>query len=66
MRIGVLGSGQVGRTLAAGLTKAGHDVVLGSRDTSRGELVDFATDSGVRLGSPAEAASHAEVLVSRP
>jgi predicted dinucleotide-binding enzyme len=64
MRIGVLGGGQVGRTLAAGLTKAGHDVVLGSRDTSRAELVDFATDSGVRLGSPAEAASHAEVLVN--
>jgi 8-hydroxy-5-deazaflavin:NADPH oxidoreductase len=54
----------VGRTLAAGLAKSGHDLMLGSRDTSRDELVDFSTDTGVRLGSPADAATHAEVLVN--
>ena len=47
MRIGVLGTGTVGQTLAAAFTRLGHDVVIGSRtppDTfgaaaSHGELV---------------------------
>jgi predicted dinucleotide-binding enzyme len=34
MRIAVLGTGQVGTQLAAGLAKAGHQVVLGSRTAS--------------------------------
>jgi predicted dinucleotide-binding enzyme len=32
MRIAILGTGRVAQTLAAGLGRAGHDVVLGSRD----------------------------------
>ena len=32
MRIGVLGSGIVGQTLAAGAIKHGHAVMLGTRD----------------------------------
>jgi predicted dinucleotide-binding enzyme len=32
VRIAILGTGRVARTLAAGLLRAGHDVVLGSRD----------------------------------
>jgi 8-hydroxy-5-deazaflavin:NADPH oxidoreductase len=32
MRIGVLGAGMVGRTLAAKLRELGHDVVVGSRE----------------------------------
>ena len=64
MRIAVVGSGNVGRALAAGLGKAGHDVVLSSRDTARPELVQWSQDSGVRLVPPAEAGKHAEVLVN--
>jgi predicted dinucleotide-binding enzyme len=40
MRIAVIGTGKVGRTLAQGLRRAGHDVVVGTRDpgeTSRRE-----------------------------
>lgn len=32
MRIAILGTGRVAQTLAAGLLRAGHDVVFGSRD----------------------------------
>jgi predicted dinucleotide-binding enzyme len=39
MRIAILGTGRVGRTLASGLVRAGHDVVFGSRDpANRSEL----------------------------
>jgi predicted dinucleotide-binding enzyme len=39
MRIAILGTGRVGRTLAAALVRSGHDVVFGSRDpANRSEL----------------------------
>lgn len=34
MKIGVLGTGDVGRTLAGGLAAAGHEVRVGTRDPS--------------------------------
>jgi predicted dinucleotide-binding enzyme len=64
MRVGVLGSGNVGRTVAAGLAAAGHEVVLGTRDTSKAELVEWAGGSRVRLAEPPEAAGHGEVVVN--
>ena len=39
MRIAILGTGRVARTLADGLSRAGHDIVFGSRDPEhRAEL----------------------------
>ena len=35
MKIGVLGSGQVAKTLAAGFLKHGHDVGVGTRHTDK-------------------------------
>ena len=35
MRIGVLGSGVVAQTLAAGFLKHGHEVLVGTRDTAK-------------------------------
>ncbi|HUP62444.1 MAG TPA: NAD(P)-binding domain-containing protein [Thermoanaerobaculia bacterium] len=32
VRVGVLGSGDVGRVLASGFLSLGHDVTIGSRD----------------------------------
>ncbi|HEY3261719.1 MAG TPA: NAD(P)-binding domain-containing protein [Pseudonocardiaceae bacterium] len=64
MRIAVLGSGNVGRAVAAGLSKAGHDVVVGTRDTSRPELEQWSAESGVPLVEQPEAGRHAEVLVN--
>jgi predicted dinucleotide-binding enzyme len=50
MRIGVLGTGMVGRTIAGALTERGHDVRVGSR-TASDDAVVFA-----------DAAAHGEVL----
>ena len=35
MKVGIIGSGDVAKTLAAGFIKHGHDVVLGTRDTGK-------------------------------
>jgi hypothetical protein len=35
MKVGIIGSGTVGRQLAIGLTRSGHEVKIGTRDTSK-------------------------------
>ena len=67
MRIGILGTGNVGQALATEWARAGHDVVLGSRRPDDPELLaelKELTASGLRVDSPAGAAAHAEVLVN--
>jgi len=62
MKVGVLGSGDVARTLAAGFLKYKHDVTMGTRDVSK--LAAFAKEhSGVKVGSFADAATFGELLV---
>lgn len=63
MRIGVLGSGVVGRTLAAGLHGKGHDVAIGSRDPSKLDEWAGADGAGVATGTFADAAAHGELLI---
>jgi predicted dinucleotide-binding enzyme len=60
-RIGVLGSGAVGRTLASGLVKHGYEARIGSR--TAGKLKDFTTRTGIAEGSFADVASWSEGLV---
>jgi len=64
-RIGVLGSGEVGRRLAAGFSSRGHDVMIGSRDPDKPELRDWLSDerAGIKAGSFADVAAHGELLV---
>ena len=47
MNVGVLGSGDVGRVLAAGFADLGHSVRIGSRDP--GKLADWARAQGDRI-----------------
>ncbi|PRY52165.1 hypothetical protein LY71_101542 [Geodermatophilus tzadiensis] len=54
MRIGILGSGQVGRALARGYARHGHEVRIGTRRDD----VD-----GLPTGPPAEVAAAAELVV---
>src|SRR5262249_18288225 len=52
MKIGVLGSGDVGRTLGAGFLKHGHEVTLGTRDPKKKEVQDWVRETpGARVGS---------------
>ena len=64
-RVGVLGSGEVGRRLAAGFASRGHDVMIGSRDPRKPELREWLSGegAGIEAGTFAEAATHGELLV---
>lgn len=71
MRIAVLGTGVVGRTLAAGLHDLGHDVTVGTRDPaatlSRGDqaLAAWRTEhDAVGLTTFADAAAGADLVVN--
>lgn len=62
MKIGVLGSGDVARTLAAGCVKHGHQAMLGTRDAAK--LAPWqAQNPGVGAGSFADAARFGELLI---
>jgi predicted dinucleotide-binding enzyme len=65
MNIGVLGSGDVGRVLAAGFADRGHEVMLGSRDPQSEKLVTWSQGAGskVKSGTFAEAAVFGDVIV---
>jgi 8-hydroxy-5-deazaflavin:NADPH oxidoreductase len=64
-RAGVIGSGVVGRVLAAGLRSRGHDVTLGTRDPAAAdeELRAWSEQHGVPLATFADAAAAAELIV---
>lgn len=64
MRIGVLGSGAVGQTLAGGFLKHGHTVVLGTRDPQAKDIQEWAEKTpGASVGTFSDAARFGEVLV---
>jgi predicted dinucleotide-binding enzyme len=60
MKIGVLGTGQVGSAIGHKLAALGHDVMLGSRNPAA-KRKDVAE---LRIGTQAEAASHGEWVVN--
>jgi 8-hydroxy-5-deazaflavin:NADPH oxidoreductase len=61
-RVGVLGSGDVGRVLAGGFAGAGHDVMIGSRSPQK--LADWAAShDNVSSGSFEETARFGDVIV---
>ena len=62
MKVGVLGSGDVAKSLAGGFIKHGHQVMLGTRDA--GKLKDFVGQhKGAQVGSFADAAKFGELIV---
>ena len=65
MRIGILGTGDVGRTLAGGFAARGHEVVIGTRDPSAAKVQDLLgkVGHGARAGTFADAARVGEVVL---
>lgn len=62
MQIAIIGAGNVGRSLATSFVRAGHSVVIASRDPE--DAGSVATATGATLaGSNAEAAADAEIIV---
>jgi hypothetical protein len=64
MKIGVLGSGEVGRTLGSGLVALGHQVMMGTRNITKPEVQAWLRENGARAstGSFAEAAAFGDPL----
>ena len=60
-RFGVLGSGEVGQTLAKGLAANGYEARIGSR--SAGKLAKFSKSTGIKEGSFKEVAAWADAVV---
>jgi len=61
MKIAIIGAGSVGRALATSFTRAGHQVVLASRDPEDAGGVAAATGSRATI-SAAEAAAQADLI----
>jgi 8-hydroxy-5-deazaflavin:NADPH oxidoreductase len=62
MKVGIIGSGVVGQTLAAGFVKHGHEVEIGTREPAK--LQDWSTKSpGLKVNSFAQAAAFGDVVV---
>ena len=77
MRFGILGTGVVGKTIAARLDGMGHEVMVGTRDPeetmARTDPDQYGSPpfsawqqehKGVRLGAFSEAAAHGETVVN--
>jgi 8-hydroxy-5-deazaflavin:NADPH oxidoreductase len=63
MKIGIVGTGNIGGALATHWAKAGHELVISSRHPE--ELQELAKSLGpkVRVGTPSEAAKFGDVVV---
>lgn len=64
MRIAVLGTGDVGRTLASALVACGHDVVMGSRTAGNDVALAWAAESGGTVATFDYAAQQAELVIN--
>jgi predicted dinucleotide-binding enzyme len=62
MKIGILGTGNMGRTLGGRWARAGHDVMFGARDPAKAAEAAHAA-SGARAGDLDAAAAFGDVLL---
>jgi 8-hydroxy-5-deazaflavin:NADPH oxidoreductase len=64
MKIGVLGTGVAGQTLAAKFVAMGHEVMMGARAADNEKVLGFAQRTGGRAGTFADAAAHGEMVLN--
>jgi predicted dinucleotide-binding enzyme len=64
MRIAVIGTGIAGRTLAQGLSRIGHDVVVGTRDPEATAKREEWAGSDLPLAAFGEAAAGADLVLN--
>ena len=64
MRVGILGTGVVGKTLGTKLVRVGHDVRMGSRKAGNDKAKAWVKEAGkgASEGSFADAAAHGEII----
>lgn len=66
MRIGLLGTGMVGKAIATKLVRLGHEVMMGSRTPANEQAAEWvaAAGSGASQGTFADATGFGELLVN--
>ncbi len=66
MKVGILGTGDVGRALGTGFVQLGHEVKMGSRDSNNEKAKTWTRQAGSRatVGTFADAARFADVAVA--
>lgn len=64
MDIAVLGTGNVGRTLATAFVSRGHNVVMGSRTADNAVALEWSNSHGASAATFADAASASEIIVN--
>lgn len=64
MKIGVLGTGAAGQTVASKLVAMGHDVMMGARAADNEKVLGFAQRTGGKAGTFAQAAAHGEMVLN--
>lgn len=65
MKIGIVGSGDVARSLGKGLVNVGHQVMIGTRFPTKTELKTWDDDTGKNgfLGTTTEAAAFGDIVI---
>ena len=63
MKVGILGSGAVGQTLARAFKSEGYEVMLGTRNTSKENVVQFNNEAKIDIGTFDETAKFGNMLV---
>lgn len=68
MKIGIIGSGTVGRALGFGFADQGHEVMLGTREPEAEKIRKWVKDTGkgVKAGTFEETAKFGEIIVLCP
>lgn len=62
-KIGIIGSGQVGKVFAEGFAKHGHPVMIGTRDPQKLDELKNNSRADIRVGSFEETAKYGDLLV---
>jgi predicted dinucleotide-binding enzyme len=63
MKIGIIGSGDVGSAIGAVWVKAGHEVMFSSRHIEHDQSLAARLGAGARAGTPREAAAFGDVVM---
>ncbi len=63
MKIGIIGSGNVGSNIGASWVRAGHEVMFSSRNIQNDKALAAKLGGGARAGTPREAATFGDVVM---
>ncbi len=63
MKIGIIGSGPVGQTLAKAFKAEGYGVMLGTRDLSKEDVNTFSKENEIKAGTFNDVAKYGDIIV---